>query len=238
MRPQSTKLKWRWNALSGYVREPSGALTLTLLSCSYHTVSYTALHTDLNPTNSAIRLIPSDVTSRSAAITYVWFSNLSIKVSKKYFLRCRVSNLKKKSLKKIQVCGFSSTVNDQAAQMSAGTSSGSTDKRRSKSILIPMTPLFSSSISAICSSPAAHLNRRAPSGTYRWFTTVVCLNILSCTPLTHFTLKSLPGSYKSTGPVWVQLISPWLMIPGWVLPRVAWCIMYNFHLCIQAQTCA
>lgn len=27
-------------------------------------------------------------------------------------------------------------------------------------------------------------------GTYRWFTTVVCPNILSCTPLTHLTLKS------------------------------------------------
>jgi len=55
----------------------------------------------------------------------------------------------------------------------------------------PWPPLFSSGTSAICSSPAARLNCRAPSGTYRWFTTVVCLNILSCTPLNHFTLKSL-----------------------------------------------
>lgn len=59
----------------------------------------------------------------------------------------------------------------------------------------PLIPLFPS---AICSSPAASLNHRARSGTYRWFTTVVFLNILSCTTLTSFTLKSLLFD-KSTG---------------------------------------
>lgn len=35
----------------------------------------------------------------------------------------------------------------------------------------------------------------------------------------------------------MQVISPWLMIPGWVLPGVGWCIMHNFRLCICANTC-
>lgn len=51
-----TELEWRQNVLSGYVREPSGVLTLTALSCSYHTVSHTALRMDLSPMNGAISL--------------------------------------------------------------------------------------------------------------------------------------------------------------------------------------
>lgn len=66
-----TKLDWRWKAPSGYVREPSGVLTLTALSCSYHTVSYTALHTDSNPMNSASAPIPSYMKSKSMAISVV-----------------------------------------------------------------------------------------------------------------------------------------------------------------------
>lgn len=65
---KSTTLEWRRNALSGYVREPSGVLTLTVLSSSYHTVPYTAFLTDFTPTNSAIRIIPSYVKSWSTAI--------------------------------------------------------------------------------------------------------------------------------------------------------------------------
>lgn len=41
---------------------------------------------------------------------------------------------------------------------------GSTDNRGSNSIFIPVTPLFSSRSSAICNSPAAHLNYRSLSG--------------------------------------------------------------------------
>lgn len=84
-------------------------------------------------------------------------------------------------------------------QESAFTSPGPGDNRRSKSFFITVTPLFCSTTSAICSSPAAYQNCRALSGIYRWFATVVCLNILSRTPLTSFTLKSLPFSDKSMG---------------------------------------
>lgn len=103
------KLKWRWNALSGYVREPSGALTLTLLSCSHHTVSYTALHTDLNPMNSAIRLTPNYMTSRSTAITQ---GSLEFIHYRQYFQKlstpeCYILEKKKEKESLVQVCAIS-----------------------------------------------------------------------------------------------------------------------------------
>lgn len=42
--------------------------------------------------------------------------------------------------------------------------SGWGDKRRWKSISIPATPVDSATASAICSSPAVHLNYTSPSG--------------------------------------------------------------------------
>ena len=179
-----------------YVREPSGALTQTLLSCSFQTVSYTALHSDLNPVNSAIRLIPSIMTSRSLEITQCgsefihysqYFQKLSHLVCLIFFKKGRNKSGSVSYVIKIRERGPPGDLT--VYQQSAFASPRSTDNRRSKSIFIPMTPLFSSSTSAICSSPAAHLNWRAPRGTYRWFTTVVCLNILSCTPLTCFNLE-------------------------------------------------
>lgn len=196
---KSQKLK------SGYVREPSGALTLTLLCCSYHTVSYTALHTDLKRMNGAIRPTQSYMTSRSTAITQCLFDFCSIKVNTFESFPYQSSVEKKK--KNSGQCCFIYNTNEKAQshrscdvqQESAFTSPGPGDNRRSKSFFITVTPLFCSTTSAICSSPAAYQNCRALSGIYRWFTTVVCLNILSCTPLTSFTLKSLPFSDKSMG---------------------------------------
>lgn len=191
---KSQKLK------SGYVREPSGALTLTLLCCSYHTVSYTALHTDLKRMNSAIRPTQSYMTSRSTAITQsFWFFPLKSILLKAFPTRVRWKNSAQ--------CCFIYNTNEKTQshrscdvqQESAFTSPGPGDNRRSKSFFITVTPLFCSTTSAICSSPAAYQNCRALSGIYRWFTTVVCLNILSRTPLTSFTLKSLPFSDKSMG---------------------------------------
>lgn len=72
------------------------------------------------------------------------------------------------------------------------------EEEAAESFLIPMIPLF---LTAICSSTAASQNHWGLSGTYRWFTTVVCLNILSCTTLTGFTLKSLLVFHKTMGPV-------------------------------------
>lgn len=42
--------------------------------------------------------------------------------------------------------------------------SGWGDKRRRKSISIPTTPVYSSTASAICSSPAVRLNYTSPNG--------------------------------------------------------------------------
>lgn len=185
--------------------------------------------------NSAIRPTQSYMTSRSTAITQsFWFFPLKSILLKAFPTRVRWKNSAQ--------CCFIYNTNEKTQshrscdvqQESAFTSPGPGDNRRSKSFFITVTPLFCSTTSAICSSPAAYQNCRALSGIYRWFTTVVCLNILSRTPLTSFTLKSLPFSDKSMGQ------------PGsagnFTLTHdtrvsVGWCIMHNFRLCICANTC-
>lgn len=68
---------------TGYVREPSGTLTLTALRCSYHTVSHTALHMDLSPTYGEISLNTELREIRVHSHNPVWLRN--------YFYRTVVS---------------------------------------------------------------------------------------------------------------------------------------------------
>lgn len=96
---------------------------------------------------------------------------------------------------------------------------GSTCNGRSNSVFIPMTLLFSSITSAICSSPAANLNYRSLSGDLQMvhnsgLSKYVYYHVHHW-PISHWNHRHAQGS------VCVQVISPSLMIPKWVLPRVA-----------------
>lgn len=97
-----TTLKWRWDALSGCVRKPSGALVRAPLSCSYHAVSYTASDSDSKPSCSVIKLTWSHVTSKSNENTdysfenclNLWEMKLKLKLEK-VFIICNKDQMQK-----------------------------------------------------------------------------------------------------------------------------------------------
>lgn len=208
---KSTTLEWRRNALSGYVREPSGVLTLTVLSCSYHTVPYTAFLTDFTPMNSAIRIIPSYVKS--------WSTAINRRGSRIYLFKASIfkSFLFLSFLKgNTQVVPFHVWYRlDRVCPLELSRYTNNQILLHQDQHIIGKATLSSSPWHHSFPpypQPSVALQlltwiTRVRAGACRWFTTVVCLNILSCTPLTHFTLKSLPCSDKSMGQyVCVQVI--------------------------------
>lgn len=89
-RRSCTELEWRPNVVSGYVREPSGVLTLTALSRSHHAGSLAALHVDSNPRNGAISLYPQLREIKVHSKNPVWLRNYLYRtVVSKAFSCCR-----------------------------------------------------------------------------------------------------------------------------------------------------
>lgn len=76
--------------LSGYVRKPSGVLTLSALSRSHHAVSLAALHVDSNHMNGAISLYTELREIKVHSNNPVWLRNYLYRtVVSKAFSHCR-----------------------------------------------------------------------------------------------------------------------------------------------------
>lgn len=160
-RRSCTELEWRPNVLSGYVRKPSGVLTLTALSRSYHAVSLAALHVDSNPTNGAISLHTQLHEIKVHSKNPVWLRNYLYRtVVSKAFSRCRFIYFPSKTGGESGHAGLHMNLKKKTPS----TRVDGEIRGEEMSISIPVTPVCSTAAPAICSPPAVRLNYTSPSG--------------------------------------------------------------------------